>query len=191
MENFVKILNPGTVPHWDAGRLPVPVFVKVEYKEGRLSLTGVEGPKANGDAVGGCGQIVETLGREGFQPTPGNGAFWMLNAKKLRAVWERWHLNDMRPECAHQRAAGWLEKAKTTGRYVKYPAVKGHPGSEVYDEKGLGWLYPTEHPDGLLCRPCPECGYKYGSEWKREEVPESVLRFLREAPDTAITPAWV
>jgi len=247
MENFTKILNPGTVPHWEAGRLPVPVFVKVEYKEGRLSITGVEGPKANGDAVGGCGQIVDTFTREGFQPTPGDGAFWMLNAKKLRAVWERWHLNDMRPNCEHQRAAGWLEKTgqkvtlyhwwitdaagkkrkaaraealraleegrkfRTTKDQARFAALAewcdtwtpdapkyyeahaaSYPGATPASEtKTLGWLRPDEHPEGLLCRPCPECGYKYGSEWKREEVPESVLRFLREAPDAAITPAWV
>lgn len=248
MEEFTRTLNPGTVPHWQEGRAPVPVFVKVEYRGGRLSITGVEGPLRNGDAVGGCGQIVDTLARRDFTPTPGDGAFWWRNIKRLHQVWERWHLNDTRPECEHQRAAGWLEKAgqkvklyhwrmdtharavqqaateaaqeslvagatftltreqahfaamayeivttenvRPEGYEPRTPVWEGHSSVPV-EEKALGWLRPDEHPEGLLCRPCPECGYKYGSEWKREEVPESVLRFLYECPEAAITPAWV
>jgi hypothetical protein len=186
MEDFERILNPGTVPHRQEGRAPVPVFVKVKYRDGRLSITGVEGPLRNGNAVGSCGQIVDTLARKDFTPTPGDGAFWAMKSRKLRQVWERWHLNDMRPECTHQRALGWVEKAAVKVA-VKPPA----PFNYKTEEKGLGWLYEKEHPEGLLCRPCPECGYKYGSEWRREEVPESVLRFLYECPEAATTPAWV
>jgi len=248
MKDFTKILNPGTVPHWEAGRPPVPVFVKVEYKEGRrLSITGVVGPKSNGDAVGGCGQITDTLARPDFVPHV--NAFWEEggNVEKLRAAWDRWHLNDMNPNCEHQRAAGWLEKTgqkvtlyhwwltpaasekrkearaaalralekgrkfRPTKDQARFAALEewrdtwtaeapehyeahaaSYPGATPPSEtKTLGWLRADEHPEGLLCRPCPTCGYKYGSEWKREEVPEAVLRFLREAPDAAITPAWV
>jgi len=35
------------------------------------------------------------------------------------------------------------------------------------------------------------CGYKYGSEWKKEAVPADVLEFLRALPDTDVKPAWV
>ena len=59
------------------------------------------------------------------------------------------------------------------------------------ETKQLGWTYPEEHPEGLLCRPCPTCGYKYGSEWRYEEVPAEMLGFLRALPDTDTTPAWV
>jgi hypothetical protein len=57
--------------------------------------------------------------------------------------------------------------------------------SEYYDHdgtqfKGLGWLRESEHPRGLLCRPCPVCGYKYGSSWLREDVPSYVLDWLRD-----------
>lgn len=38
--------------------------------------------------------------------------------------------------------------------------------------KALGWLRETEHPDGILCRPCPICGYKYGSSWNYFPIPE-------------------
>lgn len=247
MEDFTRVLKPGSVPHWREGQLPVKVYVKVEYKAGRLSITGVEGPTSNGNAVGGCGQIVDTLRRKDFEPTPGNGAFWLRNAQKLAIAWGRWHLNDMRPECSHQRALGWYDKAgvkvklyhwrlddaaqrakdkareaalkaleegkpftptkarqeaatREYGLTTATPECPRHygPRTSLYsgmagpvEEKALGWLRPEEHPDGLLCRPCPECGYKYGSEWKREEVPESVLRFLYECPEAATAPAWV
>jgi hypothetical protein len=69
------------------------------------------------------------------------------------------------------------------------PIYNGDKGpAEV---KKLGWLRPEEHPDGLLCRPCPVCGYKYGSAWKKEEVPQDVINWLFNLPDTTVRPAWV
>jgi len=59
------------------------------------------------------------------------------------------------------------------------------------ERKSTGWLRYTEHPDGLLSKPCDVCGYHYGSAWQREEVPADVLDFLRALPDTDMTPAWV
>lgn len=46
--------------------------------------------------------------------------------------------------------------------------------------KAVGWVRPDEHPRGLLTKPCEECGYKYGSQWLREDVPEDVLRTLKD-----------
>ncbi len=57
--------------------------------------------------------------------------------------------------------------------------------------KYSGHTYPTEHPQGVLTKPCPICGHKYGSDWQKVEVPEKVLDFLRSLPDTDIEPAWV
>lgn len=37
--------------------------------------------------------------------------------------------------------------------------------------KALGWLYETQHPDGILARPCPTCGYKYGTKWLYRPIP--------------------
>jgi len=57
--------------------------------------------------------------------------------------------------------------------------------------KTAGWVNYKQHPKGLLSKPCAECGYKYGSAWLREEVPQEVLDFLMSLPDTDKTPAWV
>lgn len=71
----------------------------------------------------------------------------------------------------------------------KKPSWPGDVGST--EKKALGWLRPEEHPDGLLCRPCPVCGYKYGTEWKKEEVPQDVIEWLMNLPDTETEPAWI
>ena len=39
------------------------------------------------------------------------------------------------------------------------------------ESKELGWLYEKDHPDGLLARPCPICGYKFGTKWLYRPIP--------------------
>lgn len=46
----------------------------------------------------------------------------------------------------------------------------------------------TEHPDGLLCKPCETCGYKYGSEWRFEQIPQDVLDWLASLNGTTESP---
>jgi hypothetical protein len=57
--------------------------------------------------------------------------------------------------------------------------------------KAIGSTYPSEHPDGVLTKPCEVCGYKYGSAWLHEDVPADVLAMLQALPETTVTPAWV
>lgn len=59
------------------------------------------------------------------------------------------------------------------------------PQKEFYtlkktEKKLLGWLRENEHPDGILCKPCPVCGYKYGTEWKHRDIPADVLKRIYE-----------
>lgn len=72
----------------------------------------------------------------------------------------------------------------------------GSPLAGLYELKETkqelsGWAYESEHPRGVLMKPCPDCGYKYGSAWLKEEVPASVLEFLAGLPDSDKVPAWV
>lgn len=53
------------------------------------------------------------------------------------------------------------------------------------------WVYPEQHPEGFLTKPCPTCGHKYGSGWLFEEVPEDVLQWLYDLPETQLQPAWI
>lgn len=74
-------------------------------------------------------------------------------------------------------------------------------GYELYKSytKHARELYPMDseskwgdkHPDGILGKPCPVCGYKWGTQWRAECVPEEVLNWLEALPDSKRTPAWV
>ena len=229
-----KVMRIGRVDT-GAGRF-VSLYVKAEYsKDGRLSMTGVEGPTPSGDARGGCGQIVMSP-----WPIKTYAPGWdAASVAQLRDIWEQWHLNDMRAGCEHQRAnwgdvgrkveivtyklttealraqgrikARVVEDAKAKGSIelleeerelyalpyttTQAPDADG-AGSGRYEVskremEAIGWLRPEEHPEGLLCKPCEVCGYKYGSAWLREEVPADVIEWLFSRPDTDTQPAWV
>lgn len=179
MNAFKKIVSVGTGPYG-------VVWAKIEWNDGRLSITGVEGPRSNGDAKGGSGQIV---GHEWDITDYCEGWDAELVAK-FRAAWDRWHLNDMRAGCAHQRAEGWNERpidpSKPTTAYGNHI-----PGKRSSTWNMLVWVRPDEHPEGLLTKPCPTCGYKYGTAWLHEDVPEDVLAFLAGLPTPTSKPAWV
>jgi hypothetical protein len=168
MKSFCKVVNPGKINV--NGRLR-PVFVKIEYADGRLSLRGVVGPWHSGNCAGSCGQCQESLANI----TQYTNGWSKADVRMLIGMWNAWHLNDMKPGCTHQD--GWDALKELT--------------LESGKKKRACHVYPEEHPEGLLCRPCPVCGYKYGSAWTRREVPEDVLEFLSGLPDTKKEPAWV
>lgn len=64
-------------------------------------------------------------------------------------------------------------------------------GRSNTEYKMRGWIRNTEHELGILCKPCPVCGYKYGTAWIKEDVPEEVIEWLFSLPDAYKTPAWV
>ena len=43
------------------------------------------------------------------------------------------------------------------------------------EKKMLGWLHEKDHPDGILAKACPVCGYKYGTAWKYHPIPTDDL----------------
>ena len=141
------------------------VFCTIEFDGTKLSITGVVGPRSNGYAVE-CGQIsiLELVQHEAkFR----NG--WsMRKSMTLANIWDKWHLNDMRPGCEHQREMHWGDKFL------------------IIDGKGKfsSWVYESEHEDGVLCKPCPICGYKYGSMWLVEEIPDHIIEWLFDLPDS-------
>lgn len=88
-------------------------------------------------------------------------------------------------------------------KYLKY-AIRTHLKYDELDDdirdfyekkyeehKNLGWTYPNEHPEGLLTKECPVCEYKYGTMWKKEEVPQDIIRWLFSLPTSQHKPAWV
>jgi len=225
-----KVVRIGTVDYYGKR---VSVFCEIGVKNGELSITGVVGPKRNGDAEGGCGQI-DLSEYSGWEFAAG----WDKETlDKFTDVWARWHLNDMRPGCEHQRDWDTSEKIgviqytytdlyTTLSKMEKtmperltsldkenlalgkkaFRAFLGYGNGTRGDvleaceagllrtcgieEKLAGWVYPTQHEKGLLTKPCPVCGYKYGSAWLKEELPQDVFDFIDNLPHTDIAYPW-
>jgi hypothetical protein len=162
--DFTRILNPGKEQVYATRKSNV--FVKITYKDGRLSFVGVVGPRKSGDCAGGCGQIhplkLDELNKGWTQD--------MID--HLNHLWERWHLNDMRAGDSAQESL--IREAKQAG-WEPNPRDIYHSTCLLLEQNGL-----LEHN-----------GYRYGTRWKTEEVPANILEDLRNFPLTKITPAWV
>ena len=191
MENFVKVIHPFDSKLY--GDRFYPVFCKIEFKDGRLSITGVEGPTVGGNCHGSCGQIQwdyahrnpEHDDKRNTNPTkpeelrfaPGwNAEKWL----DLLEAWELWHLNDLHAECPHQAALGWT--------------YEEHHGDTIVTElftTRQGETEVSERYDEFAGHVCPVCGYRIGSLWLTVEVPEEVIAFLKSLPDTDRRPNWV
>lgn len=85
------------------------------------------------------------------------------------------------------------EPAPPNDKYERAKYTYGlHKGDVEYPEtKRLGWLYPTEHLDGLLGRKLRPDGPGYGSAHCFHPLPPEVIDFLKALPDADKTPAWV
>ena len=189
-----KIVNPGRVM---IGKQPARVFVKIEFTNGNLSISGVEGPQSNGDCRGSCGQI--DWGYNHRNPAHNDPRYtepaeltdyadgWTPDMwYTLLEYWHDWHLNDMRSACTHQRALGWdYEQHRGVTKYKprKTPLIDEFDDGTAND--------PTPYFDPYTGHACPVCGYSIGSAWLKEEVPQPVIDWLFSLPDTTVKPAWV
>jgi len=73
----------------------------------------------------------------------------------------------------------------------KSSIVKRYYITEKIENKKSNWVEPSVHEEGVLGKPCPVCGYEYGSAWKRQKVPKEVIAFINSLPETKKTPAWI
>ena len=214
------------------------VTVEMEYKQDgdkkRFSVSANVWNTRHSDIVCG-GQCLDTIA-----PYMNNNPVF----SEILRLWELYHLNDMHPECVHQHAEGWHNRASekvtlyhwrmtqeaskeqkeaekaalsalragesftpteqqkfianlsyslTThtntlpadvAKYYepKKPLFAGDKGHE--EIKALGWLREDEHPEGILSRACPVCGYKYGTSWVYFSIPaedeEIIYKLLNE-----------
>lgn len=201
-----------------------------------LHIVGVVGPCSNGDCYS-AGQCYDTM-RQGVA----NEGWTADSLYKLLDIWQRWHINDMKPYCEHQ--VDWdggkvcklyeykmsddtykrrdrlkesihnrlmdgfnvrlsIDERRLLGSkvFVKTDTSVPPDGYKLYKEYTMQAraLYPMEsdtkwgnkHPDGILSKPCPVCGYRWGSSWRAERVPTEVLQWLESLPDSTRKPAWV
>jgi hypothetical protein len=178
MKNFKKVVRIGF--RSDSGS----TYCQINYTDGKLSISGVEGPLRTGNCRGSCGQIIMGINDE-YLNTLKFAPGWDLDtAKKFLMIWDKWHLNDMRAGCKHQRAENWEDERIPKNEY------SGYAGQDERGYLAIG-ITESEHPRGLLSKACPTCGYHYGSAWLLEPVPESVLEFLISLPNSDKKPAWV
>lgn len=103
-ENFEIVINPYYMKY-DYQKRSFPVFITIKFKNGQLSLTGVEGPLPSGNAKGSCGQINMGFDYHNIDHYTKNWDIKMFS--KLMKIWDQWHLNDMHAECEHQESKGF------------------------------------------------------------------------------------
>jgi len=181
-----RIFRIGTIQS-HGGRW-MSIYVEAKYESGELSIHGTEGPLSSGHCLGSSGQIdmdyahqnpadndyrtVEPIKTSEIRFASGWSA---ENWLKLLDVWKVWHLNGLRAGCEHQQTLGWDKDLIDPTKPPSFDNLKN-------------WKHP---PTGHLTEPCPTCGYKYGTAWLKEEVPQDVIDWLFSLPVADKKPAWI
>lgn len=172
------------------------LFCKAELTGGKLSISGVIGPKMNGDSHGGCGQIDMEFShkdpkqndRRYSKPiTPEEIDFakgW--NKTKWFAfldVWHRYHLNDMKATCEHQEALGWDDMAGESLELYKWKLTSEASTQQQNIEEGamkslktLGFAKVGPNEKKLL-------NLEYWMKTEKNELPDSLAEYYREDTD--------
>lgn len=131
-----------------------------------LSITGVVGPKRNGDAHGPSGQICGT-------PVEKFHHGWdAVTLEHFYTVWDRWHLNDLKPGTPLQ-----MEYL----RQVTPPYNRNREKMSYYD-----WASGILDAAGLN----PDGPDKFGSRWHYEELPAEVVGFLVGLEPSQVPYPW-
>ncbi len=147
-------------------------YGRIEYLHPEFSIQGlvINTRKRFDDNVDAGRQIQDAI----------DGHLKDLRWPEIKRLWELHHLNGTNPECQHMRPLGWLPPKGRPAKMVE------HNGTPTF----VGMLRPDEHPDGLLGRKCPECGYAYGSKWLYEPIPEDdIQRIMNLMKQDAATSA--
>ena len=152
-----------------------------------LSITGVEGPLANGDACGSCGQIGMHMD-EAYLSTIQLAEGWtMPMVKQLLEVWKNYHLNDMKAGCDHWAEQGFDPKEKLVIHHLNrtteaYTRIKKVTERMVEDAIVDGVAFVTEEEQTLLATPGSiETGHP-------ERYPSPYMELKKEETKTA---GWV
>jgi len=175
------------IGHHTADGLAVWIETEISHN-GSLSITGVIGPKRNGDSKGPCGQIVEDLKDTEFLPG--------IDGKKLIEVWERWHLNGMRAGSPDQ--ADYI-RANPELFEVQSPVSHYENACKVLESAGLhpspNYTWDRLVAEGMYSHAVPEFKagrpYGYGHAWLKEQLPQDIVDFIRALSDDSDEYPWI
>ena len=161
-----KVVRIGSVKS-DGGRW-ASVYCSIEYKNGRLSISGVVGPLSSGNCLGSSGQIIMS-----WAPIVKYAKGWTPSmVRRFLDIWGRWHLNDKRD--------GTPEQMDFIRNYRKNHVRADY--EELCGALETAGLYEVIMSDGT--------SYKYGHDLLFESVPDDVLQFLDGLPVSDKKPAW-
>ena len=166
MENFEKVIRIGVFEGNN-------IYCTIKYTNGRLSISGVVGPLKNGNCKGGCGQINSNLINHISEIIPAPNWDRMLILEFLN-IWSEWHLNDLIPGSPLQETflKEYIEDWK-----ISKGVFNDYYSWACFILKDAG-LYPDK---SYLYNGKP---YFYGQVWLQKEVPDDVLEFLKELPNS-------
>ena len=150
------------------------VFINATLKgldvdDWELSLSGVIGPKHDGDCIGPCGQIqahlVESI-EEYFEP-------WdELRVGALIEIWKEYHLNGMIAGSPRQEA------------YLKKKVPTLHLADNTYENRAMLLKNAGLNPDEEFKNPYSEEPYVYGSAWLHTKLPLHVVGWFSDLPES-------
>ena len=156
----------------EAGEVSIDIEIRDTDKGPELSMCGNVWRNDRRDILSG-GQNIDHIADD--------IATWSIPREqftRMQEVWKAWHLNGMKAGCEHQRAEGWADRpidpTKPTNTYGKHFA-----GQRQDSWNMLAWVSRKEHPEGLLSHPCPTCGYKYGTAWLHDALPDAIVAEVR------------
>ena len=190
-----------TVGHTTKG---TPCYVDIEFRRGvkgvELSICG-EIPYRKDDFEAGTGGQCREVVRGIAKP-----AYSRADLFRLYELWERWHMNGLRAGCEHQRALGWktcpghytqksARRVESDGYFEPlFSNLKGKAditncAGQSETITGDVYIGSDFYHGSLRCsfdvlsKPCPTCGYKYGSAWMFEEIPAEVIEEIKMWPE--------
>ncbi len=100
MEQIDKVVCLGTSQTY--GGRHYRIYCHIRFGDGKLSITGVEGPLANGNCLGECGQIDMHL-RDAQSTIKLEKGWNKAMLEQFFNIWQEWHLNTLHAGCEHQR----------------------------------------------------------------------------------------
>jgi hypothetical protein len=155
--DFKKIVRIGLQsPEWAPRAFST--FCVIKYKGGKLSITGVQGPLRNGNALGSCGQMYDSLIESGAGFKEFADGWNQSKLEKFVKIWQAWHLNDMRPYCSHQKHLRETARQEVTlyNHSQTMPVYKSIKATMKRAESAIKTgesFTPTKEESALACLP--------------------------------------